>query len=257
MVTGNQWFEPETTNAGSLLRSLWNAGAIVPTAVYNNPWAGTFAMRMRDVRRARLPKIWRKSIVDDGPIREALRPLGLKIYFNPSLIMVNRERCTYHYVGRYIARMLTWSKMYESTFLNTLLHCLGTVGLLLTALAMLVVATVTGTWQAIAVLVGGLIVFGWLNALAYVVVRSAVSTSSNLEGRPLGRLGVGRLFKLASLSPVAYLIYGYACLQASTRQHIQWRQITYQLRGKSRVKMLRYRPWVAEEREQVPSEVSI
>ena len=122
VVTGNQWFEPLGESTGTLIRSLWNAGAIVPTAMYANPWAGTCAMRVDDVHRSGLDLLWRKSVVDDGPIRDAMTPLGLRVHFEPSLIMINREHCSTEYVGRYISRMLTWSKLYEKTFINTVVH---------------------------------------------------------------------------------------------------------------------------------------
>ena len=259
VVTGNQWFEPVGSNPGSLLRSLWNAGALVPTAIYGNPWAGTFAMRMRDFRRAKLRKIWRKSIVDDGPIRQALLPLGLKIYFNPALIMINRERCDLSYVQRYISRMLTWSRMYEPTFLNTLLHCVFIMSVLVASAILLVASVGTGDFASLSTVAIGLGLTSLLNTVSYVIVRSGVSVSSNLGLQPLPELRITRFIKLTVLTPIACMIYGVSCLQAAYRQNIQWRQITYELRGKSGVKMTRYRPWVGDQdqEENTPSEISI
>jgi hypothetical protein len=257
VVTGNQWFEPDCTNAGSLVRSLWYAGALVTSGIFSNPWAGSFAMRMEDVRRAKLKKIWRKSIVDDGPIRQALKPLGLTIHFCPSLIMVNRERCTLGFVNRYVSRTLTWSKMYEPTFLNTIIHCVTTVGLLIAALVLLATTISAGTWSSALVLASSLLATCFFNMVSYCVVRNAVSMSSNLESgfEPLGFL---KVLKLMCLTPVAHLIYGVACVQAALRQKIQWRQITYELRGRGGIKMLRYRRWVSdEESEEAASEISI
>lgn len=258
-VTGNQWFEPAGANAGSLLRSLWNAGALVPTAIYGNPWAGTFAMRMRDFRLAKLRKIWRKSIVDDGPIRQALQPLGLRIYFNPSLIMVNRERCDLSFVQRYISRMLTWSRMYEPTFLNTLLHCLFIVSVLVASALLFCVAIATGDWATMFAIAIGLSITSLINTMSYVIVRNGVSASANLGMQPLPELKLTRFLKLTILTPIACVIYGFSCLQAACRQQIQWRQITYELRGKSGVKMKKYRPWVVDQDQDnnAPSEISI
>ena len=257
VVTGNQWFEPQHNNIGSMVRSLWYAGALVPTAIYSNPWAGSFAMRMEDVRRAKLAKIWKKSIVDDGPIREAIKPLGLRIHFSPSLIMINRDRCTLGFVGRYVARTLTWSKMYEPTFLNTIFHCVATVGLLLLSFVFLTFTAIDGNWPAAWTIVAGLLGACVFNFFSYTIVRSAVSTSSNLENRELDSIGIWKGMQLFALSPVAYAIYGYACLQAALCQKIQWRQITYELKGKSNVKMLRYRPWVAKDAEEEQAKISI
>lgn len=257
VVTGNQWFEPKSLSVGSILRSLWNAGAIVPTAIYNNPWAGSFAMRMEDVRKARLPKIWRRSIVDDGPIRKALQPLGLSIYFAPNLIMVNREKCTLGYVFRYIRRMLTWSRIYETTFLNTVIHAALSVGLILAAFVSFVSSLVFGDWQAATIVGTGMAIAGLLSACSYLAVRNAVSLSAGTRGEELGVASLARVAVVLALTPFAYMIYGFSCLQACLCQHIQWRQITYRLNGKSQVKMVRYQPWIAAEPEKIQSEVSI
>jgi len=257
VVTGNQWYEPETSSIGSALRSLWNAGALVPTAILSNPWAGTFAMRMEDVRRAKLQKIWRKSIVDDGPIREALQPLGLSIYFSPSLIMVNRDRCTFKYVNRYISRMLTWSRMYETTFVNTVLHAMVTFGLLGACLVAFLFSLLNQDWSS-ATVVGSSLMAGLLiTSISYFVVRNAVAHCVGLRGEKLRRLSIDRVFQLVVLAPIAQLIYCVSCFRAALTQKIQWRQITYELKGKSTVKMVRYRPWIASEPDQVRSEVSI
>ena len=113
-VTGCQWFEPESpAGIGSLTRSTWNAGALVPTVYFSNPWAGSFAMRAEDLEAAGLAEIWSHSIVDDGPIKKAINDIGLRIEFAPSLIMINREPCTLAYANRWVTRMLTWSRLYE------------------------------------------------------------------------------------------------------------------------------------------------
>lgn len=258
VVTGNQWFEPGDSNVGSLVRSLWHAGSIVPTAIYANPWAGSFAMRMEDVERAQLVKIWKKSIVDDGPIRQAMKPLGLKIHFCPNLVMINREKCTLGFVFRYVARTLTWSKMYEPTFLNTIIHCIFTVGLLLLAMGLLAVTIIAGNWNAMTALLLGLIGANFVYLFSFLIVRNAISLSSNLNGQQLEAMGWGKIFRLFALTPFAFLIYGVSCVQAAIRQKIQWRQITYELRGKSDVKMLSYQRWLPEdERSSEASEVSI
>lgn len=257
VVTGNQWYEPEQAGLGTCVRSLWNAGALVPTALLNNPWAGTFAMRMEDVRRAGLKKIWRKSIVDDGPIRQALQPLGLKIHFSPALIMVNRDRCTFPYVRRYISRMLTWSRMYESTFINTLLHAAITSGVIAGGMLLMAWMFWQGDWQTGAIIAGGLLLGSVLTTTAFFVVRSAVDYSLGLRGESLRPISLVRRVQLYLLTPVTQVIYGYCCIRAALTQRIQWRQITYEIQGTDRIKMLQYRPWVATEHEEVQSEVSI
>ena len=101
-VTGTQWFEPAVgAGVGTWLRSVWNGGATILTIHFANPWAGSFAMRRSDFLASGLIERWQKSMVDDGPVREALQSIGKQIHFAPSLVMVNREHCTLGYTFRW------------------------------------------------------------------------------------------------------------------------------------------------------------
>lgn len=257
VVTGNQWFEPrQNASTGSLLRSIWNAGAIVPTAIFNNPWAGTFAMRMEDVERAKLADVWKRSVVDDGPIRRVLKPLGLKIRFQPSLIMVNREECTFDYVNTYVTRMLTWSKLYEKTFVNTVVHAMFANGLLFAAMIVALFTVASMTIVPAMIAAGSIFAMSAISTLGYAVVRAGVNHAVRLRGEELPSLTTGKLTKLSLLLPITVVIYGVSCFRAIVSRQVKWREITYEVKSRSHVRMLQYTPMLAEP-EQTPSKVSI
>ena len=257
VVTGNQWFEPKhNASVGSWIRSIWNAGAIVPTAMFHNPWAGTFAMRMEDVARAKLSDVWKRSVVDDGPIRRVLKPLGLKIHFQPSLIMVNREECTFDYVNTYVTRMLTWSKLYEKTFINTVIHSLFANVLLLAAFLLTFTATTAVMWLPALIALGAIVFKSITSAFGYTIVRAGVNQACRLRGEELDRLSVIETVRLSLLLPITIIVYGISCFRALVARQVKWREITYEVKSRSHVRMLQYTPMLAEP-EQAPSKVSI
>ena len=247
VVTGNQWFEPSNASAGSLLRSLWNAGALVPTAALANPWAGTCAMRLKDMRRTNLVETWKTSIVDDGPIRRAFDPLGKQIVFNPELIMVNRENCTVGYVDKYVPRMLRWSRMYEKTFINTFVHMLLLVGTLLTTVGLAIAGVfLADLW---AFVIGGAALFAniVLNVTGYIVVRNSIRRIESRRDETkhqhyLGHLSPGRICKIGMLIPVCQVGFGIWCIKSIFLRRVAWRQITYEISGRNKVRMLKYQP---------------
>jgi hypothetical protein len=246
-VTGNQWFEPgPDATLGTWLRSLWNAGALVPTAMNQNPWAGTCAMRMVDVHRAGLPELWRHSAVDDGPIQGALGKLGLRVRFVPSLIMMNRENCTADYVSRYITRMLTWSRLYEPTFKNTLVHSLTTGGLLLLIASVGIWSTMAGQWLIFTAVLAGAAISNLLLVLAYGLVRRAVRELADKRSETMSKLGALAMWKVFLLLPIAQFLYVVSCLRALVIRRVEWRQITYEIQNGGRVKMLAYQPMMQE-----------
>ncbi len=257
LVTGNQWFEPpEHANWGTLIRSMWNAGALVPTAIFQNPWAGTLAMRMEDVRNSDLVGTWRHSIVDDGPLRQAMRDLGLRIHFAPSLIMVNREKCTYAYVNRWVTRMLTWSRLYESTFFLSVIHSIFSNAVMIATFLVWLTSLLTGNSWVFGCTSLALIASGLLSVGAYAIVRNTVARSCRFHGEQLPPIGLSRLGELTLTVPMAQLIYLTSCLKAIFSQEVQWREITYELIGKTRVRRMNYQP-IEQSSEQTGPKVSL
>ena len=257
LVTGNQWFEPpESANWGSLVRSMWNAGALVPTAIFQNPWAGTLAIRMEDLRSSDLASIWQHSVVDDGPLRQVMNSLNLKIHFAPSLIMINREKCTYSYVNRWVSRLLTWSRLYESTFFLSVIHAFFSNAVMIATFILLLIAVAMKSEWSMACTSLALLVSGLLSVSAYAVVRYTVSRLCRRRGVGLPPIGLPRLLQLIVTVPVAQMIYLFASLRAMFSQQVQWREITYELTGKTQVRRLNYEP-IQQTSDEVGSNMSL
>lgn len=242
-VTGGQWHAPTRPTPGSLLRSLWTSGSIVATTINANPWAGTCAMRYEDLERCGLIAKWGVSVVDDGPIKAALAKHGLRVRFEPRLIMINRESCLVAGAGRYITRMLTWSRIYERTFLNTVGHALmmsgGAVASVLLAVACFVAGQPTaGGLAALMILLANA-----LNLTAHLVARDGVRRVIAKRGAELPRLDARLAWRLFWLAPVCQAMHTAWTLQACLVRETVWREITYRLYPRQRVQMVAYRPF--------------
>lgn len=242
-VTGAQWFEPPPrAGLGSWLRSSWNGGAIVPTLFFANPWAGSFAMRLADLHSSGLVDRWRTSVVDDGPIREAIGQLGRKIVVARSQIIVNRERCDLRYAITWTTRMLTWSRLYESTYWLSILHAVFSNAVMLGNFVLLGWALAAGSWIAWLAL-AALLVSGGLCVAAYRSARNCVAYSCQLRGEALPPLGWRRSLAVLLATAPAHLMYGYSCLRAWGLRRIRWRGINYRVQGPHDVERLDYAPY--------------
>ncbi|QDV71506.1 N-glycosyltransferase [Rosistilla carotiformis] len=255
VVTGNQWFDPRRRDTGSVLRSLWNSGALVATAINANPWAGTCAIRTADLLSSGLVDDWKTSVVDDGPIKAAMTRLGLRVHFAPNLIMVNRDQCTTAFVGRYVTRMLTWSRVYEPTFAGTVVHAaalaLFTAGWLL----FLIAALCWGDWPAAALLTSSMLIANGCMFLSWRTVRVAVGEAVATRGDSLHRMSWSEAAQVFALLPVCQLTHVYCTIKAIWVRQVNWRGITYRLHSQRRVEMVAYRPYV--DNQQVPSEANL
>jgi glycosyltransferase involved in cell wall biosynthesis len=241
VVSGYQWFEPARHSWAAMVRSIWNAGALVPTAILANPWGGTAALRLADIRRSQLVRIWRQAIIEDGPLREALAAIQLRPLFHPDLININREPCDWSYVNSYITRMMTWARMYEPRFALTITHMITSAGGFLACCVGFVAALLSGS--VVAGLLGVALVVRWLvTVVAFGVIRRAVAVRAQRRGERLGSLGLAGWFQVLLLVPLCDIGHGWWMLRAMFARRVAWRQIHYELRGRGRVKMLGYAP---------------
>ena len=245
-VTGNQWFEPDPgSGVGSLLRSTWNAGALVPTVYFSNPWAGSFAMRMQDILDSGLEEIWGQSVVDDGPIKTVINDLGMRVAFAPSLIMINRESCSFGFANRWVTRMLTWSRLYEPTFYLSIIHALFSNGVMLANFAVLLLAVLSGSLPVILFTSAALIASGWMCARSYELTRQCVAKRCELRGESLAPLKKQRFCEVMLCVAVTHLVFGVSCAQAIFARQIKWREVTYELQSHNQIKRLDYAPYAA------------
>ncbi len=256
-TTSNQWFEPNSLAWGAWVRSVWQAGAIVPTAILANPWAGGFAIRHRELVDSGLLSAWKTSIIDDGPVRESLQRIGKRVVFVPQNVVINREDCGIGFSVRYIRRMLTWSRLYERTFWLTCCHAAlvagvhlwailaALTGLLAGVAGTLGVADVLLAWVPLLLLIGG-------QVCGYEVVRQAVRCRSEMDasaqGREIARRAViwpWRPLLVAAAIPWTMLAYALGCAGAWRVRRVVWRQIAYEVTDGQQVRMLDYAPFPA------------
>ena len=242
--TGNQWFEPnDRQSTGAILRSIWNAGAIVPSVLLEHPWAGSLGLRYEDVIVSTLIDDWKTSIVDDGPIANFAKQMSGSVFVVPKLMMVNREDCTKEFAVTWISRMLTWSRLYESTFWITLVHAAISGGLVICLITSAILSILTFDLLSLVVTLLTFVIAATMLAGGYWIVREAVSASLVQRGLPkLKPLNRNDWIQLALWMGPVQLIYLYGCIKAKTAKTISWRGVEYQLYDDS-VELVEYVPY--------------
>lgn len=235
---GNRWYMPPAGRWGSLVRYVWNAGAVAPMYLLGIPWGGSFAIQADVLRRSGLVQLWARTIVDDVPARRALGALGLRLEFVPELMMVNREECDLAFGLDFIQRQLMWTRLYHPHWRTVLLHGLGTAATLLAGFGLLgaalaaaapVAAAVTGA-SLVGYLLAMLLLIIWLEATVRRTVRS--------RGEPTDWLSARVLLKLVAALPLTQAVYVTGLLLAQFRRRVRWRGVTYEVRGPWHVRRL-------------------
>jgi glycosyltransferase involved in cell wall biosynthesis len=240
---GNRWYAPTQGYWGSLVRYVWNAGAVIPMWVCQIPWSGGLAMRLKDFRRSTLVERWECGFVEDAPVKQALSELGLKMKFVPELLVVNREDITLLGAYRFIKRQLLWTRLYHPHWGFVVLIASALVALVLGPSVLSLVALATGELAAAAVLLAIWIAYsvGQL-AMTGMIERSARRMLAE-SGEYISPWCVSRIARLLIVTPVAQCFYFWACVECYFARHVDWRGVRYEFADGGRVKMLEYQPF--------------
>jgi GT2 family glycosyltransferase len=106
LATGNRWYMPMDPTLGSVVRYIWNAGAVVQMHWYDFAWGGCFAIKRRVLQDSNLLRRWGRAFCDDTVLIIPVKKLGLRVAFVPSLMMINRENIALVSFFRWVCRQM-------------------------------------------------------------------------------------------------------------------------------------------------------
>ena len=242
LTTGNRWYVPGT-KWGSVCRYIWNVAAVGQMHLYRIPWGGSLAIRTELVRQAKLLERWEQAFCEDTMLRQVLQEENLQIESVASLMMVNREECTLPSFRRWVSRQLLNAKLYHPGWNAILLY--GTITFLIPASATLsmAIALFTGQWFSAVVLGGSLLLYFALLLVLIERWQQAVQKKLMLRGESLPSGSIGNFLKLIIAIPLTQLVCAIALWQAMLTRQVEWRGITYQVKGPWDIKLLQYFPY--------------
>ncbi|MBS0211186.1 MAG: glycosyltransferase family 2 protein [Planctomycetes bacterium] len=244
-ATGNRWYMPTHASWGAITRYLWNAAAVVQMYWYRIAWGGTLAIKLSALRESGLLERWGHAFCEDTMTFSALRRLGLRVQFVPSLLMVNREDCSCTGFFRWMRRQLLAARLYHPGWLAVVAHGLGVVALLFVALVCGIVALVTGQtvlfWGMVAL---GVAYFCSTFLLARLMERVAGRVVA-ARGEPNRWMTTGTAVRCLLAMPAAHLLHAVAMLTAIFVRRVDWRGVQYEIGGPFAVKLVRYEPFRA------------
>ncbi|HUG71176.1 MAG TPA: glycosyltransferase family 2 protein [Pirellulaceae bacterium] len=236
---GNRWFLPAAACFGSLVRQLWNAPGLVVMNTLEIPWGGSLAIRSDVFRRGGLRDIWTRSIVDDGPVRTAVKAQDLKLRYIPSVTMANREECSLGSAYNFIRRQMTWTCTYVPLWWAALLiYSVACVGSWTAAVFLAVVCAFQGSLEAAAIFVAGATLLGTVSNVLWLILDLCVRRVIRGQGESASTVWSRQLIRL----PIAMLVAGWvhvcAAVAATVRRKVIWRGVTYEIRGPSNIRLV-------------------
>jgi len=248
VATGLRWYIPTQSNAGSLVRYLWNAAAVVQQDLYRIPWGGSLALRRDFLTESDILERWKHSIADDTPIMSAVRQAKRRIAVVPSLFLVNRETCGLRVFHGWVKRQMLMTKLYHPAWRMVL----GQAVLITLPLMLLVGTFLAGLmlgngqvafWSLISFLFYWAGVFGTLP-----IMECAIRQIVQRHGESVGQWSFFRTLLTFTMVPVTQVIYVSSLFWLHFLRRVEWRGIEYEIIGK-RIRLIEYKPYAAKQSE--------
>jgi cellulose synthase/poly-beta-1,6-N-acetylglucosamine synthase-like glycosyltransferase len=245
LATGNRWYMATNPSLGSIVRYIWNAGAVVQMHWHDFAWGGCFAIKRRVLSESNLLKRWGRSFCDDTVLIIPVKKIGLRVAFVPSLMMINRENISLHGFYHWACRQMLNVRLYHPAWPAVVIHGFVSAIVPLAAVVLLIVAMSQGDFTSSAVTIAGLAVYAtslWLSLIPMVTMMRKIAAS---RGEPSRWISGWRVLELALAMPIAQFIHTSAITSAAFAKSTSWRGIRYYIDGPWRIRMEKYSPYRA------------
>lgn len=250
--TGVRWFTPQSNEPGTLVRYLWNVGAVPEMLAFQTPFGGSVAYR-RDILDRGLTERWSRCLFDDCVVSEALRSQGLKLRIAPRAILANRESITtgrcFGYLRRQMLNALCYTRGSHWIFASSVAMALSSFG----AIGVLVAALVNGDSAAAVTAVSGLAAFCAGMAGCLIALEKKLRPIIRRSGQYVPPLPIRTVFA----GGLTVLMYAAATVCASLTQRVSWRGLNYRRVGHDRFLLEEHRSYRSQRIRPQPEHASV
>lgn len=241
-VTGNRWYSPDHPSRGAMVRHVWNAAAIVQMTWYKIAWGGTLAIKMSAIRQANLDERWGNALCEDTMLTHQLSRIGMRVAFQPSLIMVNREDCNLPSFIPWVARQLLTARLYHRAWPLVVVHGIASAAILMLGWAWVVILVCMQRYQHAGIVAMAMGLFQLALVLLVLWIGRSVESSLAKNGRFQSWQKPGFL-RWIWIVTITQWVYSWALVCCLISRSTQWRGIRYRIEGPWRIKMEGYQPY--------------
>jgi hypothetical protein len=223
VVSGEGW--------GAMLRASWWSFAGAAMALRGWPWGGSTAFLAETMRRSGIRERWAAAISSDTPLPDALRVVGLRAAWVPSLFVLDRDVHGIRTFHSQLVRYLLVRRLYLPGWSGARLRGTLLTGALGASALLLVWGIAAGQDVVVAIAGGSLLT----PIVAAPMMLSALGRCGH-AGIERSGIPVPRRARLAPLRALVapmllFFLVIVAALQARSLRRVSWRGVTYEVRG--------------------------
>ncbi len=242
-TTGYPWYLHTGRYWWSSVRYLWNVFAVVKMYFYRIPWGGTLALKTELIHTTGLLDKWKRAYGEDTMIRSVLAKHRMQVVFVPSLIILNREECDLPSLVDWTKRQLLSYRLYHPRWWAVIADSILTVLLPNLVLVLFLAALWTKQWDVVAIFLNSLGVYMQVLLFVAIALEKEVQQVLYKHDRQLPKISPATMMKMSIASPLTLWVYGLAMVSALWMTKVNWRGITYQVKGPWNIRLLKYRPY--------------
>ncbi|NJM19771.1 MAG: glycosyltransferase family 2 protein [Richelia sp. SM1_7_0] len=247
-TTGNRWYLPQGRYWGSVIRYIWNVAAVLQMYFYQMPWGGSLAIKREVFHQTGLLSKWKKAFNEDTIVLHVLQQQGLRVEFVPSILMLNREECDLKSFFGWVKRQLLCPRLYHTSWSAIAIHGILTTVLPLTAIMLLLITYLHGELSINGYFPSGLAIYIVTQILCLVILEYKVRGIFQRKGETVPSIDVRTIFKVLLALPLTQIVYALALTEAMFIRQVEWRGITYQIKGPWDIKLVKYQPYSYSEK---------
>jgi GT2 family glycosyltransferase len=248
-ASGNRWYMPEDSGWASMVRSIWNAAAVIQMFWYKIAWGGTLAIKTQVIREAGLLDHWSHALCEDTMLFSKLRRHGWRVAFVPSLMMVNRESCDFSGFLPWCRRQLVTARLYHPGWPAVVAHGLGTTVTLAGAVLLAGIAGMRGNHALVAWLALGLVIYQLGAMLLLAPVEWSVRRIMAARHDQVRPWDAAIMVRQVLALFVTQIIYPVVLTAAAVARSVRWRQATYQINGPWKIRLVSEKPYMSDANE--------
>lgn len=241
--TGHRWYIPSQMNAGSVIRYLWNAAAVVQLYLYRAAWGGTMAIRRTLLEKSELLQCWGTSLSDDASLPECVKHAHGKVAFVPSLFMVNRETTSLATFLPWVTRQLFMMKTYHAQW-----RIIASQGFLitipLTACFILFVVGLARQDLPVTLCNTASLVIYWLGVFCTLpFMERGIRRILRQRNEAIPAWNFFSMLKTVLLVTATQFVYTLSLAKVFFIRRVHWRGVEYEVLPGKKVHMIEYKPF--------------
>jgi hypothetical protein len=238
VASGNRWYLPAAPTAGSLVRYLWNAAAVVQMYWYEIAWGGSLAFKTKLLRETDLRDRLANAFGEDTATSRCARRHGYRVAFVPSMMMVNRETCSIAGLSGFLDRQLLSVRLQNPWWWAVVTHGIATTvgpGL---SLLLCAAAAATAHWTATAWMTAALGGYWAAMAAMLLPLEWCARRVVRARGESVAGFGLWGRLRVALTIPLAQAVHFNAVVRALFARDHRWRGVRYRFNGASPVQVV-------------------